>query len=727
MKYYAHSINGEPKEKWQSLQEHLENTANLLVEFSQGFCDADYARNLGLFHDIGKYQKAFQDRLDGSNKKVEHSIYGALDWLELGLPESGMYCIAGHHSGLPDIGTKVDPPQNSTLNARIKRGNLEKADYTYYKNELSLQRLADLKESKKFMSLDEAKEYAFWTRMMFSCLTDADFLDTEKFYNNSISRGNPIDFKVALATLNNSINSFKPDSNINNTRNNLRMQVLSNLNVNSEIYFLNMPTGSGKTLTSMQFALNRAVASSKKKIIYVIPFTSIIEQNAKVFKDILGENAILEHHSNFDFINKINSTPTNTNTNTSIQDKLRLASENWDADIIVTTNVQFFQSLYGNRSRQVRKLHNIANSIILFDEVHMLPTNFLQPCLEGIKILTQKYNCEAVFMSATMPDFNNLFEEFEFKNIKTYDLIQNKSHFNKFKRCEIKNLTSISLGALTESIQEQASSLVVVNKKSTAKALYDNLSIKKYHLSTYMTHYDRDKTISSIRSSLEKGEQFCLVSTSLIEAGVDLDFDTAYRELAGLDNLLQTAGRCNREGKKEGCVTYSFSFEEEEYKIKSNDIQNKQIFTNEVFEKYEDVTSEDAINHYFKRLYFNLKGTIESMDFKQAIKSTSCNPNKHFGFDFKKYADKFKLIDDNSIGVVVMYDEACESFNNVCIDMLAKRKLQKYTVNLKSYEFQKLYDLGVIKEEQGLNTLSNMNYYTPETGILFDDKTNYIF
>lgn len=712
MKYYGHSIEKVTEERWQLLSDHLENTSNLVVEFSQDFCEKAYAKNLGLLHDVGKYQEAFQDRLKGNPTPVEHSVHGALVWKAMGLPESGLYCIVGHHGGLLDIGTNSDTVDGSSLISRIKRGEKAKADYSAYENEITLEEVDKFPAKNSIVMSDNdnvQKEYAFWTRMMFSCLTDADFIDTEKFYYPNISRGNAVNLSVALEKVNALIDSFKADTDIKKVRNNLREQTIQKANQDNEIYFLNMPTGSGKTLTSMQFALNRVVNSNKKRIIYVIPFTSIIEQNSKVFKDILGEDAILEHHSNFDY-DEINDD--------SIRGKLMRASENWDADIIVTTNVQFFQSLYGNKSSQVRKLHNIANSIILFDEVHMLPTTFFKPCLDGIRILTQRYNCEAVFMSATMPDFGKWLEEFGCKNMKTCDLIDDKSEFHSFKRCEIQNLQTISMDELLTDIQAKSNSLIVVNKKATAKILYNRLNIKKYHLSTYMTHFDRDKTIKAVRKSLANGEQFCLVSTSLIEAGVDLDFDFAYRELSGLENLLQTAGRCNREGKKQNCITYSFSFEEEEYQIKNNDIKTKQSFTRSVFEQFPDVESLDAINFYFDRLYGYWKDDMESMDFDIAIKSSSCCKVENVGFDFKAYAEKFKLIDSNSISLVIMYDIVKDIFqDNFILNKSIKRDLQKYTINLREYEFKQLIEQGVVNQEKGLNILTNMNYYFNDTGI----------
>lgn len=310
---------------------------------------------------------------------------------------------------------------------------------------------------------DSKKEYAFWTRMMFSCLTDADFLDTEAVCNGRKNRGVYADFEVCLRQLNRCISNFKIDTPVTVARDALRRQVMSHTMQNANIYLLNMPTGSGKTLTSMQFALEKAVSGHKKHIIYVIPYTSIIEQNAKIFKDIFGSDAVLEHHCNFDY---------ESVKDDNIREKLMRTAENWDASFVVTTNVQFFKSIYGNRSGELRKLHNIADSIIVFDEVHMFPSRFFQPCLEAIKILTKRYRCKAVFMTATMPDFHTWMRHFDCGDVKTVDLITDKRDFTVFNRCIIENLGTLPLEKLVTTVQKFENALIVVNSRKAAKQIY---------------------------------------------------------------------------------------------------------------------------------------------------------------------------------------------------------------------------------------------------------------
>lgn len=705
MKYYAHSADC-PKENWQLLKTHLENTALKVKQFSNGYCGESLAENLGLLHDVGKFSLSFQQRLDGKNIKVEHSLAGAKE-LNFGLMQ---YCIAGHHSGLMDIGTRSDSEEASTLFGRLKR---KCEDYSAYKSEIAVPELSQEDILKCKSMADDNKQAAFWTRFMFSCLTDADFLDTEEFYDPSVCRGSYIDFKCCLDKIDRRLSSFAADTAVKQARSRLCAQAASHAYDKGNIFFLNMPTGSGKTLAGMKFALMRAIEQHKKHIIYVIPYTSIIEQNAAVFKGIFGNEGILEHHSNFNY---------DSIDDFSIKEKLKKAAENWDVSIVVTTNVRFFQSIYSNKSSDLRKMHNIADSIILFDDVHTLPSKFFKPCLEAIATLTKKYSCEAVFMSATMPDFNRWLTEFGCTGLDTVDLIQDKSDFDLFKTSTVTNLGAIDFDSIISRINSEKHCLVVVNKKSTALKVYRAIPGKKFHLSTYMTHFDRDRVIKQVREALASDEPFCLVSTSLIEAGVDLDFTSVYRELMGLDNLLQTAGRCNREGKRKSGSAYSFEFTGEEFAVKSNEVKIRQGFTNEIFRRFENVNDTAAVTAYFNRLYQYGKGEMSQMDFANYITST--------GFNFKSYAQDFKLIDDNSIALVILDKDAAaqQLIKNAAFNpSAAKRGLQKYTISLKKYEYDKLNDYGVIGSENGIEYLANANFYDVNTGIGFEDNTDYIY
>ena len=734
--FYAHSRENGSEREYQTIKEHAEGVARLSCDFSYNWCEENFAKAISFLHDVGKYQPTFQKRICGAKVSVPHAICGAKEFAEYNLPDAAAYIISGHHAGLPD---------KCVLCERLK----EKTEfYGSYKSELTIP--ACSKKAKPYKNTVSEKgeiawkEYAFWIRMMFSCLVDADFLDTEAFCSTGkVERGIETDFKKCLKNLKNLVTTLqeKASTKTEIARKVLTEQVLSHTQDDANIYYMNMPTGSGKTLASINFALERAIHTGKKRIIYVIPYTSIIDQNAKVFKNIFGNDAVLEHHCNFDY---------ESYESESTREKMRRSAENWDSSIIVTTNVQFFESIYGNKTSKLRKLHNIADSIIVFDEVHMLPKGFFQPCLEAIKILTQKYGCEAVFLTATMPDFDEWLEKFKCSELKTCDLIDDTSCFDAFERCKIENLGEVSDEFVLEKAVSAKNALIVVNKRQTAKELYEKCPIKKYHLSTYMNHFDRDRVISEVKRSIESDEHFCLFSTSLIEAGVDLDFDIVFRELSGLDNLLQTAGRCNRSGRKNAdkCITYSFELESHTMKNK-----NERYSAKDVFDKFENVASPEAIRFYFNKLYEIEQENMEKNDFLYAKaegmhtdysrRAEGFDINKIYRsleekgisyFNFAGYAKSFKLIDEfnyplliidkrNRAEVEMLFDELKYAVSGRMI----RRKLQKYIVSLHHYEWEKLMEAGVIQTREGIDCLANENYYNKETGISFEDNTDYIF
>ena len=711
MKYFAHSKENTPQEQWQTMFDHANGVADLCVSFSSLWCDEDYARDLGLLHDIGKYQADFQKRIRGDNVQVEHSICGAIESAKYRLYGAD-YCIAGHHGGLPDIGTKADLPEDATLLARTKR---KMQDYSAYEKEISVMQITKVPFRITFSADREkrAKEFAFWLRMMFSSLVDADFLDTERFCRGERE---PLvaDFDQCLKKIKEKINSFPSNSAVDRARRDLLQQVLSRRGDDADIYIMNMPTGSGKTLASMYFALEQAVRLGLKRIIYIIPYTSIIEQNAKVFRDLFGEEVVLEHHCNFDY-NGLREGTT--------REKLIHASENWDAPIIVTTNVQFFESIYGNKPSQMRKLHNIAESVLVFDEVHMFPSRFYQPCLEAIKLLVTQYSCKALFLTATMPDHKKWMEAFDCGGVRQCELIRDKRCFSVFERCKLEDLGAVSEEKLLALATESGSSLIVVNTRRNARALYKKLPGEKYHLSTYMTKRDRALVLDNVKQALAENRQFVLVSTSLIEAGVDLDFERVFRERAGLDNLLQTAGRCNRNGSRgaDRCAAFCFDFFDKELSTKDKHIEVKQYFSRQIGEQY-PLTDTDGICAYFDKLFEYEKKERDAYNFRRYITAN--------GFLFESCAQEFKLIDDNSISVIIVYPDDAEE--RAIIESLfdggreAKRRLQSYSVSLRENEFSALFSAGVLKEECGLWFLNHFGYYDEDTGILLDTACDII-
>lgn len=715
MVYYAHSKDNCPEEQWQTIRTHSENVGRLCADFSKSWCDARYANNLGLLHDIGKYQASFQQRIRNKNLRVEHATCGALETAKFNMPFAD-YCIAGHHTGLPDIGTRADTADESTLSAKKKR---KFEDYSKYQSELYLEPVQTapwtipFTPEKRTMS----KELAFWTRMMFSSLVDADFLDTEQFCNGVQDRTLCEDFVKLDMLLEEKLLSFNTEGDVCRARHKLLSQAMAHSeSTRADLFFMKMPTGSGKTLASMSFALKQAIRHRLDRIIYIIPYTSIIEQNAAVFRQIFGKGAVLEHHCNFDF---------ETLGDETTKQKLAKATENWDAPIIVTTNVQFFESIYGNKPSQLRKLHNIANSMLVFDEVHMFPSLFYQPCLEAVKMLVTKFSCKGLFMSATMPDFEKWLKAFKCDGIRTENIISDTSLFSVFQRCKIEDVSFLSIEEIVRIIDRKESVLIIVNTKRAARAVYEKITCKKYHLSTYMTKADRSRVIGEVRKALNSNLHFVLVATSLVEAGVDFDFSCVFRERAGLDNVIQAAGRCNREGRMSAadCTTYVFDFDDDTLRTKDPHIQVKQRICRDVLAGDGAKPVEDAAEKYFDSYYKYYENEMSTYDFERYITP--------IGYCFEKYANAFKLIDDASIDVIIECSASENSATFEREDLKSERdkwrRLQQYAVSLRKYEFDDLFEQGVIEARDGVFYLTNPRYYNKDTGILFRDSSNYIF
>ena len=412
MKYFGHTY-GESQENWQLLKDHLQNTADLAYKFGEDSELADFGFLAGLLHDIGKYSIAFQKKLFGSSEHVDHSTAGGKEVVKLSqgdrlqaiIGQLIAYCIVGHHSGLPDFGSPIDLESEGTFNSRLKK---IVNDYSMYKYEIdiskiSIPKIKPLKPSTKSGGFT----LSFFTRMLYSCLVDADFQETENFMTKGLNeRGGYKNISRYNDEFNQYLSAFaNPKNPIDQKRNEILKECITKAKSKQGFFTLTVPTGGGKTIASMAFALNHAKQNQLSRIIYIIPFTSIIEQNAEIFKQALGRDSVLEHHSNFDWQNrnqpKLNQM-IDDKTNSSLE-KLKLSAENWDIPIIVTTNVQFFESLFSNRSRGCRKIHNISKSVLIFDEAQMLPMDYLKPCLFAVNELVKNYGSSAIFCTATQP------------------------------------------------------------------------------------------------------------------------------------------------------------------------------------------------------------------------------------------------------------------------------------------------------------------------------------
>lgn len=713
MKYNAHKIDDN---NTQSIEEHLEEVSTLAEKFSMEIFKS-LCYTVGNAHDIGKYAKSFQARLNGSRVKYEHSICGALEYQKIMTTNEDKlilpmieFCIACHHTGLQD----GDRLQERFINADYHSSS---KDYSHYKDYVTLEKPNYQEIFKEIISAKNPEEcielYSFFTRYIFSCLTDADFLDTEMFYNPNIDRNLKVDFQAMYQRLEKKFNSFKNDTPLKLARSNLQNQAFENSQSDSSINILNMPTGSGKTLCSLKIALNKILNKDKKRIIYVIPYTSIIEQTANLFEDMFKEYIdILQHHSNYTYDTQERK---NDVIEPSTEEKLKLACENWDAPIVITTSVQFFQSLYHYKSSRLRKLHNLADSIIIFDEIHMLPIEYLQPCLRAIGYITKYLNSEAIFLSATMPNYDELFNRY-LPNSNITELITNKSDFKYFQKCEYINLGKTNYENIVLKAEEYKSSLIILNTRKSVREVYSKLDGNVYHLSTYMTPHDRSETIKKIKQDLTDNKKITVVSTSLVEAGVDLDFEAVFREMSGIDSILQSGGRCNRDGLKDMGYVYIFETDTKP----SKDLQAKVEITKRLLKNYDNITSMECIEDYYSSLFGFKDNSIQSNSMFKFCQQEFLYPNN---IKFQSYAENFKFIKDDTIAVVINNNDECNQLIEKLLnrDYSVKRKLQKYSVNLSIYKFIETLQLNLITDtKMGVFILSNNDYYSTDKGLDLD-------
>lgn len=723
MEFYAHTREDGER---QTVKAHLIGVSKLAEGFSVDFLKP-LAKKASYDHDTGKYALKYQWRLDDDNIKFSHAACGALEYKKFADKNDCFaplmeYCIAGHHTGLMDGGTGADNSDSPTLSGTLKRGNeyTGDSDYSAYATEIEFATLTQEEITPPYNELCSAKDptelierYAFFTKFVFSCLTDADFLDTEIFCNKNVERGMSGDFEKALDKLNRELSDMPSDNPLRQARSRIQQQAFDNSVNKSHISILDMPTGSGKTLCSLKLALE----SGKKRIIYVIPYTSIIEQTANKFEKMFGDVLpVLQHHSNYSYDG-------NTEEEKKTVEKLKRTCENWDAPLIITTSVQFFQSIYHYKGSALRKLHNLRDSVIVFDEIHLIPTELLRPCLKAVGYITKYLNSEALFLSATMPDYSKLFDKF-LPDVNYNKLVTDRTNFKYFKKCEYKDMGKTTLETIAENASRCKNALIVVNTKKTAAELYNLVQGEKYHLSANMTPAHRSRVIEVVRKKLKKGEYITVVSTSLVEAGVDLDFNTVFRQLSGLDSILQVGGRCNREGKDAKGYVYVFDIDET-YR-KGSDLAMRINKTKGLLEKYQDITSYDCIKEYYDGIFdFNQSRIAENSIAKYNEQSNSFDRQglmSPYSIPFRSYAMQFEYISADTISLVIddPNDQTChklvETLRNG--DMSVRRALQKYSVSVYMNVFKDLYSQGVLKDHgTGIFILENQSYYNNETGL----------
>lgn len=716
----------------QSLQEHSQNVSRMAVSFAAPFGGEKLAERIGLSHDAGKNTMGFQQyiRNPGKYAKSPHAVIGAtLNGIAGDFPSAVI--VEGHHSGLHNM-----CDTRSNLNAALaERGQDVVKAQEYFSTDAISQTAVFPEFARKNRVLGQ---FSF-IKMEFSCLTDADYQDTERFMHGYSPRSYDYDsfsdiydmFRKHIQPWIDKDNKMvkendqplTKDEEINHMRTQMMLQCLDagSNSRKGDIRTLSIPTGGSKTLSSFAYAIAAAKKdTSIKRIIVVIPFNTITTQTTSVLRGIVGEKNILENHSGFDFED-------------SKQGKLlQYASENWDIPIVVTTNVQFFESFFSNKPAKSRKLHNIVDSVIIFDEVQQFPANFLKPCIKCIESLAANFGARVVLSTATQPALEPYFD-----TIKPCEIIDDsESYVEPFRRCNIENIGTIKAENLVMRIQKHKQCLCVVNEKDEAKSIYNavkNGQCKNlYCLTTDITPYDREKLLRQIRQNLKDDEPCIVISTSLIESGVDVDFPYGYRELYGLDSILQTAGRVNRNGLRDcgNSTLFVFDGPQEEYRALRNgtsrgcnESDNKKSITRGILQKY-DVDSPKAIHEYFSRLY-GYKG--DGLDKFDIVKMASSKL-----IPFQDISQKFKIIDEDTVTVIISQTaEASELVGKIRNQTATKddiRKAGKYAVSVKRNKYDKylaasaevlttkIYD---DTEEPDICSLVDMGLYT-NIGVIFD-------
>ena len=721
--YLAHRVAETGAE--QTLVDHLEGTAGLAGIFAFAFGAQEQARIIGRYHDIGKYSKEFQAYLasGGTRAKVDHSTAGMQAFFaQHNIPAA--FCVGGHHAGLPNMGSRSDGESGNTLCAKNNRKNIP--DYKAYKIENSPVPTMDMSWIEKSLLTVEEKGFAwmFYIRMLYSCLVDADYLDTEKFMQGGqVERGGFAAMPALKERFDSYIDRFsKPKSTINEKRWQLLQQCLRAGNHSSAaLQNLTIPTGGGKTIASLGFALHAAVKNDKVRIIYVIPYTSIIEQTAAVFRDIVGVENVLEHHMNVAY-----EAPEGEERPDLL--RKRLATENWDAPIIVTTNVQFFESLFANRSSKCRKLHNIVNSILIFDEAQMLPVPFLRPCTQAIWELTAHYGCKAVLCTATQPSLDSYFHAGHVSEICP-DLEENYDFFRRTTL--IPPQAPLEIEELADCLAEEEQVLCIVNTKKHAGVLFEALKERcgsgVYYLSTNLCAVDRSRILAEVRKILQENENTVkkrpcrLIATSLVEAGVDLDFPTVYRELAGLDSVLQAAGRCNREGRNPRNNSFVHIFVLADT-YTSRQMQMERQIMDELLGSEEFCTQLDqpkSIRQYFEKLH--QYKTDAFLDFKDIM-----GMSEDGTLPFADIAEAFRLIDTPQKPIYIPKAENEDLTKRLKAGERSRdilRKAGKYMVNVYSGTAQSPYERLAAAGKTDLldelvTILTDLSLYDEEMGLM---------
>ncbi len=741
MNYYAHSHDGVEKEEWHLLSNHLKETGTKAASFLDTAGCADLGMVAGLLHDLGKYSSEFQNRLSGNPSRVNHSTAGAKVAIERYGERLGKllaFCIAGHHAGLAN---GVHGERITALEDRLLE-SIPVLDPVWEK-EIPIPSSSEFSPP-PLKCPDEKGQtghsIAFLVRMLFSALVDADYLDTEAWfagkgrrYPNRGEHPSLPELKTRLSAYLERLSKESDTGFVNQLRREILGHARGKAIDSPGLFSLTVPTGGGKTLTSLAFALDHAVAHGLDRVIYVIPYTSIVEQTAAVFRKALSigqieHDPIVEHHSTFD---------EERMAARESREKLRLAMENWDAPVIVTTSVQFFESLFSNRPSRCRKLHNIANSVVILDEAQTLPLKYLKPCLAVIDELARNWRTSLVLCTATQPALGKS-DGFAGGLQNVRELAPEPSRLQKdLRRTRIVREGQIDDEELARRLESSPQVLCIVNTRRHARELYESVKHLQgvFHLSTLMCARHRSECLDAVRRCLKVGEPVRLISTSLVEAGVDLDFPSVWRAEAGLESVIQAAGRCNREGRlKPLGEIHVFEPAPGEGRKPPPEVEQFAAVARSIFRRHDDPMDLKAIRDYFRELYW-LRDS-GALDVKEILPRLE-RKKASLDFPFEEIANDFRLIESSMVPVIVPwagYGQGDDSASKLidCLQWIDRsgsvaRKLQPFVVQIPQQARAELLNVGAVRTIREAEfghqfvELRNMEIYSTDTGLSWED------
>ncbi|MDX5359367.1 MAG: CRISPR-associated helicase Cas3' [Rhodobacterales bacterium] len=732
-RYCAHSGHQPDRSDWQPLPDHLHNVARLAAERGERIGLAATAELTGRLHDLGKYDPAFDRVLQGDrNARVDHSTAGG--WLALNraqprnrpAAEALAYAVLGHHAGLPD---KQDDSA-ACLNHRITAFEAINPVDPQFATDTAVDLDPVARElAAKCPCPHPGFNLSLAVRMTFSCLVDADFRDTEAFYARLDGLEKPRDWPALADVLPDLVARFDacmarfPAQTPLNQR---RQRILSHVRAGAEmapgLFTLTVPTGGGKTLASMGFALDHALRHGHRRIIHAIPYSSITQQTADTFRGIFGD-LVLEHHSS---VSDDGSAPER-------RDKLRLAMEDWAAPIVVTTNVQLFESLFSARPSRTRKLHNIAGSVIILDEAQCLPRKLLLPTLCIIESLSAHYGCSVVLCTATQPAFDSRQLKAGGLALEGRELAPDPEGLaRELRRARIVQGGEMTDKALIAALGETPQGFVIVNSRAHALELFNAAKAAGVddliHLTTRQYPADRRTQIAGIRQRLKDGAPCRLIATSLIEAGVDLDFPVGWRAEAGLDSCVQAAGRVNREGRRppENSILTVFSAPGRAVPAEIRALADAMRST---ARRHGDLLSPEAMRDWFEHVYGRMGD--KRLDAEGILGKLMLARTGHTEFAFRSIAAAYRMIDDTMVPVIVPGDEiAKDEIDRLGVEAISSgglaRALQPYMVQIpaKAREILRRNGKGgfaspELRAEQFF-VLHDQSLYRPESGLWWE-------